>query len=121
MQNMATAVTGGKSSILGLLGRSENVLEQIDLYADKHFLHIVDRKKGLLLEKLVRRRKPKLALETGTLVGYSAIRIARNLPRNGRLLSVEISKRGLKKLRGTLRLQDLETKWRSLLAMPLRL
>lgn len=90
--NMVTAAIGSKSGSLGLLDRSEKVLEQIDRYADEHFLHIVNRKKGLLLEKLVRRCKPKLALETGTLVGYSAIRIAKNLPKNGRLVSIEINK-----------------------------
>lgn len=72
---------------------SDAVLEGIDRYADKHFLHIVNREKARLLERLVKKHKPKLALETGTLVGYSAIWIARNLPASGRLVTVEVSKR----------------------------
>jgi len=72
--------------------KSDKVLERIDAIADKKFLHIISREKGRLLERLVRKHKPMLALETGTLVGYSAIRIARNLPKNGRLISIEINR-----------------------------
>lgn len=80
-----------KSSLV-LWNRSEGVLKQIEASAAKRFLHIVNPEKGSLLEKLVRKHKPIVAVETGTLVGYSAIRIARNLPGNGRLISIEINK-----------------------------
>lgn len=72
--------------------KSDAVLQQIDALANKVFLHIISREKGKLLETLVKKHRPLLAVETGTLIGYSAIRIARNLPKDGKLISIEINK-----------------------------
>lgn len=46
---------------------------------------------GKLLEMLVRMIKPSLVLEIGTYTGYSAISMARALPQNGMLHSIEIN------------------------------
>ena len=48
-------------------------------------------KKGLLLDAVVDRVKPKRAIEVGAYIGYSALRIARRLPEGGHLFSVEFS------------------------------
>jgi predicted O-methyltransferase YrrM len=45
--------------------------------------------KGALLQSLVRDRRPNLALEVGTLCGYSALLIAQALPPRARLISLE--------------------------------
>jgi predicted O-methyltransferase YrrM len=45
--------------------------------------------KGALFEQTLQQPQPKLALELGTFLGYSAIRTARNLALGGRLICVE--------------------------------
>lgn len=74
------------------MNKTRQVLMRIEERAAKDSLHIVGKEKAGLLETLVRKHKPKVALETGTLVGYSAILIAGNMPKDGRLISIEIDK-----------------------------
>jgi hypothetical protein len=45
--------------------------------------------KGAIIERLVAAAAPAAALELGTFLGYSAIRIARSMPAGGRLVCVE--------------------------------
>lgn len=45
--------------------------------------------KGAILESLVARQRPQLALELGTFMGYGAARISRQLPPGGRLITIE--------------------------------
>ncbi len=73
----------------------ETILQRIRKQATKRFLPIIDYfgekgGKGALLEKEVKKKKPKRVLEIGTLVGYSAIKIIRNLPQSGKLVTLEI-------------------------------
>lgn len=74
--------------------RAEAVLQRIREEAKKRFLPIIDYfsegGKGELLERAVKKKKPKRVLEIGTLVGYSAIKIIRNLPLSGKLVTLEI-------------------------------
>lgn len=74
--------------------KAEKVLRRIMEEAKNRFLPIIDYfgdgSKGALLEKVVKRKKPRLALEIGTLVGYSAIKIIRNMPKSGKLITLEI-------------------------------
>lgn len=46
-------------------------------------------KKGALLQRLVRQREPNLAVEVGSMAGYSALTIAGALPGKGRLIGME--------------------------------
>jgi len=71
---------------------SEKVLEKIEASSKKLFLPIVGREKGKLLEFLVRRYQPSKILEIGTLVGYSAILMAKNLEK-GKITCIEISQK----------------------------
>ena len=89
---MARMASGIASNPNSSISRTEEVLGQIEHLANKRFLHIVSSRKAELLERLVRKNKPAFAVETGTLIGYSAIRIARNLPVNSKLVSIEINK-----------------------------
>lgn len=73
-------------------GDLDSVIEAIDEFAYKHsFLINVGDEKGELMDAAVRRARPKLALELGAYVGYSALRTARMLPKGGRLISVEFN------------------------------
>ena len=71
------------------MNKAENVLKDIENITKKHFLPIVGRKKGALLEFLIKRYEPKKILEIGTLVGYSAILMAKHL--NGYLISIDVN------------------------------
>jgi catechol O-methyltransferase len=72
-------------------GDVDDVLATIDRFAyQKSMLINVGDEKGALLDAAVRRAGPKLALELGTYVGYSALRIARAAPA-AKVLSVELA------------------------------
>ncbi|KAF6253956.1 S-adenosyl-L-methionine-dependent methyltransferase [Scenedesmus sp. NREL 46B-D3] len=45
--------------------------------------------KAAIVQQLVQQRQPRLAVEVGTMAGYSAIKIAQVLPPGGRLVSIE--------------------------------
>jgi predicted O-methyltransferase YrrM len=68
------------------------VLEKIEALAKTQGgLPILGPRKGKLLADLVRRHKPRHILEVGTLIGYSAILMARELDPGARITCVEIS------------------------------
>jgi len=55
------------------------------------FLINVGDEKGKILDRAVARTQPRLLLELGTYCGYSALRMARVMPREARLYSVEFN------------------------------
>ncbi len=71
------------------MDRPESVLRRIEQNSESVFLPIVGREKGALLESLVRKTRPLSILEVGTLVGYSAILMARNMEA-GKITTIEI-------------------------------
>lgn len=72
-------------------GDLDDVLSTIDTFAyEKSFLISIGDEKGKLLEAAIQRTNPKLCLELGTCVGYSALRIARAAP-SAKVFSVEFS------------------------------
>ena len=71
---------------------AELVLKEIEEIGEKNFIPVIGPKKGKLLDAVVRRTKPKLVLEVGTFIGYSAIRMARVMPDRGRIITLEINK-----------------------------
>ncbi len=68
------------------------VLEKIEALSDRQSgLPILGARKGKLLAELVRTHKPRHILEVGTLIGYSAILMAAELPPGARITCVEVS------------------------------
>ena len=57
---------------------------------EHEFLPIIGPEKGKILVKAVRKVKPKHVLEVGTLVGYSAILIGRELSADAEITTIEI-------------------------------
>ncbi|HYD49998.1 MAG TPA: O-methyltransferase [Terriglobales bacterium] len=73
-------------------GDIDAAITAIDEYAYKHsFLINVGDEKGAILDNVIRRERPLRVLELGAYVGYSALRIARQLPPGGKLFSVELN------------------------------
>tara|TARA_B100001057_G_scaffold428186_1_gene453461 strand:- start:3512 stop:4276 length:765 start_codon:yes stop_codon:yes gene_type:complete len=72
----------------------DSVLEVIDDYAyKKTFLMNIGDEKGLLLENAIRESKANNILELGVYLGYSTIRILKNLDSKSRLTSIESNKK----------------------------
>ncbi|MDV3293656.1 MAG: O-methyltransferase [Nitrososphaerales archaeon] len=71
----------------------DEVLRSIEAIAPSQGLPIIGPVRGALLDEVVMKEKPKRILEVGTLVGYSAIRMGRLLPRGGRITCVEMDER----------------------------
>lgn len=65
-------------------------MRKIESLASSRFLPIVGEAKGRVLAEEVRKARPKRALEIGTLIGYSAIVIARELPPQSTLTTIEV-------------------------------
>jgi catechol O-methyltransferase len=73
-------------------GDPEDVVRTIDEFCMNRSVMInVGDEKGEILDRAVRRASPHLVLELGTYCGYSALRIARVMPADARLCSLEFS------------------------------
>jgi catechol O-methyltransferase len=71
-------------------GDLDAAIDVIDEFAyERSFLINVGDEKGALLDQAISRCKASLALELGTYCGYGALRIARAMGPEGRLISVE--------------------------------
>ncbi len=71
-------------------GDLDAAIATIDEFAyEQKFLINVGDEKGKLLDDAIARVRPKLALELGTYCGYGALRMARAIGPEGRLVSVE--------------------------------
>ncbi len=75
-----------------VLTTAELVLREIEEMGERSFIPVIGPKKGKILDDAVKNVKPKLILEVGTLIGYSAIRMARVMPEKGRIITLEINK-----------------------------
>ena len=73
-----------------VLSKAEKVLREIERMAGRRFLPIVGFDKGKILIAEIREAKPKRVLEVGTLIGYSAILMGKELPSDALLVSIEI-------------------------------
>ncbi|MEK0324645.1 MAG: class I SAM-dependent methyltransferase [Nitrosopumilus sp.] len=76
---------------MAYIRRVEEILRGIEQDSKKRNLPIIGPIKGRVLDDVVIQTKPKVILEIGTLVGYSALRMSRFLPSGARIMCVEIS------------------------------
>jgi predicted O-methyltransferase YrrM len=72
------------------LSEADEILKEIEEMAESKFLPIVGAEKGQVLTKTVLEVEPKRVLEIGTLVGYSAILIGKELRSETHLITIEI-------------------------------
>ena len=73
-------------------GDIHDAIRTIDKYAyQKKFLINVGDKKGAILDRVIQKARPKRVMELGAYVGYSALRIASQLPQGGHLFSIEFN------------------------------
>src|SRR5665647_2673812 len=70
--------------------RANEVLRQIEAVAEKKCLPIIGPHKGKLLAQEIRKVKPQHVLEVGTLIGYSAVLIGKELDERAEIVTIEI-------------------------------
>lgn len=70
--------------------RPQSILREIERHGERSFIPVIGPKKGKILDNVVRKVKPGTVLEVGTFIGYSAIRMARLVPKHSRIVSLEI-------------------------------
>lgn len=74
-----------------MTARARAMLRQMDRTTTRWRLPIIGKEKGRFVARLIQRHRPRRALEIGSLIGYSTILIAGNLPPGGRLTSIDVS------------------------------
>ncbi|MEO8399516.1 MAG: O-methyltransferase [Ignavibacteriaceae bacterium] len=67
------------------------LIKEMEVYAKEHDVPILSWQAAEFMEQLIQIIKPKRALEIGTAIGYSSIRIAQNLRKKSSLFTIEIS------------------------------
>lgn len=88
---------------VSVLDEAEKVLEEIERRAESQFLPIVGSERGKVLVDTIRRTKPKRVLEVGTLIGYSAILMGRELGKDACIITIEIHKDEAKQAKENIR------------------
>ncbi|MCL4430666.1 MAG: class I SAM-dependent methyltransferase [Chloroflexi bacterium] len=69
---------------------ADEVLRLIEKASEKAFLPIIGPYKGRILAEEVRKAKPRHLLEVGTLIGYSAILMGKELDDKSEIVTIEI-------------------------------
>jgi len=69
---------------------TDEVLHKIETLAKFEFLPIIGPNKGRFLVEEILKAKPKHVLEVGTLTGYSAILMGKELPEFAEIVTIEI-------------------------------
>lgn len=71
------------------LEKADQILKEIEEKAEIEFMPIVGSERGRVLAEEVKKAKPKRVLEVGTLIGYSAILMGRELGKKSRIITIE--------------------------------
>ena len=69
--------------------KADQILKEIEEKAEIEFMPIVGPERGKVLAEEVKKAKPKRILEVGTLIGYSAILMGRELDKKSRIITIE--------------------------------
>jgi predicted O-methyltransferase YrrM len=72
-----------------LLPSNTGLLAEMEEYAERHRVPIADREVALFLEITARAMNARRALEIGAAIGYSAIHLARAMPPDGLVVTIE--------------------------------
>ena len=82
--------TNLQNFLRSLLPNSDQLLLEMEEFAQNNHVSIVLPEVGQLLNLLVNLKKPKKVLEIGTGIGYSTIWMARALDENGKITTIEL-------------------------------
>ncbi|WIA39476.1 hypothetical protein OEZ86_005574 [Tetradesmus obliquus] len=65
------------------------IARRLERWGKRDGMPFLGPKKAAIIQQLLQQHQPQLAVEVGTMAGYSAIKIAQVLPPGGRLVSIE--------------------------------
>ncbi len=85
------------------MAKADEVLKEIEEKAQHEFLPIVGPAKGNILVEAIRKARPKRVLEIGTLIGYSAILIGKELDNRAKITTIEIHSKEAEQAEGNIR------------------
>jgi predicted O-methyltransferase YrrM len=83
-----------------LLPDSDELLGEMEDYASEHRVPIADREVALFLEITARAIRPRRVLECGMAIGYSVIHLARAMPDDGQVITIDPSDEMIKAAEG---------------------
>jgi predicted O-methyltransferase YrrM len=92
------------------LTKADEILREIEEMAENEFLPIIGPDKGKVLAEAVRKVKPKQVLEVGTLIGYSAILIGKELDEEATITTIEIHASEAKKAEENIKRSEIPPK-----------
>jgi predicted O-methyltransferase YrrM len=72
------------------MSSADEVLRLIEQASEKNFLPIIGPHKGKILAEEIRKLRPHHVLEVGTLIGYSAILMGKELDNKSEIVTIEI-------------------------------
>ncbi len=98
-----------------LLPERKGALAAIEDQAQKDGVPIVDPEVGFFLHQVIRLIGAQMVLEVGTAIGYSTVHMARALPPDGLLITIDISRERQDAARESLKEEGLENKVKFLL------
>ncbi|MFX0162981.1 MAG: O-methyltransferase [Candidatus Hodarchaeota archaeon] len=73
-----------------VLSKADTVLKEIERMREEEFLPIIGPHRGQVLVDVIREIKPKRVLEVGTLIGYSAVLMGKELGSDAHLITIDI-------------------------------
>lgn len=73
------------------MSKADEILKEIEAMNERQFLPIIGPSRGQVLVEQIRSVRPKRILEVGTLIGYSAILMAKELDISAHITTIEIS------------------------------
>ena len=72
------------------LPESEGLLKEMEDYAHKHYVPIIQKETMWFLKTLLAIKKPEKILEIGTAIGYSSLVFSQYLKEGGKIITVEL-------------------------------
>lgn len=76
---------------VGAPGDATRVLRAMETFGARYPMFAIGPVKGLIVDDVVRRKRPTSVLEVGSFLGYSAVRIGSQLPEGAAMVCVEAS------------------------------
>lgn len=75
--------------LLSLESPETGLMAEMETSAKAHEVPIIKKETAAFLKVLVKMQRPRRVLEVGTAIGYSGILLARELPEDGKLVTIE--------------------------------
>ncbi len=89
---MSTIHFPAQAKYINSFRKKENeLIQEMEAYAAEHKIPILSWQSAELIEQLILLKEPKRVLEIGTAIGYTTIRIARNLGKKSEVHTIEKS------------------------------